>query len=237
MNNLHPAQQTVSPILDEAAALAARWTESRADAAHTARDLLALWAHLLRFPSVVSSEPSAQMLDRLIQGDRNTIVQQLLNLPPPTQWLAAAQELETSWDSAGGPAALEALEAQARGLFEELDRNSLAVHAASRLLAADDPLRERLVRLEDELKKAESFLADHAEVFLPAAAVASARLRVYRNDLDETDEGLWLTTLKYRTVEELAEESQTGSLVPPLPANYIAALRAYFAPSSKNMKE
>lgn len=236
MNELHPAHLTVMPILDEAAALTSRWKESRAHAPQTARDLLAVWAHLLRFPDAVGNDPSAQRLTQLVQGDRTTIVQQLLNLPPPTEWLTAAQELDESWDSAGAAAA-ESLEAQARGLFEELDRNSLAIHAAGRLLAADDPLRERLSGLEDELKKAESFLAAHAEVFLPAAAIASARLRDYRNDLDEADEALWLTTLKYRAIEELAEESQTGSLVPPLPADYLAALRAYFAPSSKNAKE
>src|SRR5438128_12630799 len=117
MNELHPVHQTVLPILDEAAALASRWTGSRAHAPHTARDLLAVWAHLLRFLDTVGSDPSAQRLTQLVQGDRTTIVQQLLNLPPPTQWLAAAQELESSWDSAGGAAALESLEAQARGLF------------------------------------------------------------------------------------------------------------------------
>src|SRR5207248_5310039 len=107
MNELHPAHQTVLPILNEAAALTSRWTGSRANAPQTARDLLAVWAHLLRFPDSVGDNPSAQRLAQLVQGERTMIVQQLLNLSPPTQWLSAAQELESSWDSAGGAAALE----------------------------------------------------------------------------------------------------------------------------------
>src|SRR5437762_1932532 len=112
MKELHTANQAVSPILDEADALASRWPESRTDGPHAARDLLAVWAPLLRFPATIGSDPSAQRLDRLVQSDRTTIVQQLLNLPPPAHWLQAAQELSAAWDRAGGVAALEALEAQ-----------------------------------------------------------------------------------------------------------------------------
>ena len=111
--------------------------------------------------------------------------------------------------------ALEGLERQTRELFDELDRNSRAAHAASLLLPEDDSLRQRLNQFREVAVADEEFLAENPQLFLHASPLASALLRACRADLDETDEALWLTTLKHHALEQLSEEADHGLLGRP----------------------
>ena len=101
-----------------------------------------------------------------------------------------------------------------RDLFDALDRFTLAEYAA-RILAAGDSREGE--RFRNAVGEAQELFAEKVSAFFPAASYASATLGAFREDLDEHDFELWLTTCKHRLLEETVEEAEarSGEILPP----------------------
>ena len=119
------------------------------------------------------------------------------------------------------PKKMEELEILARDLFDGLDRFALAEYA-TRVLPIGGNVQGGEFR--QGVIFAEDLLADNILAFYPAASYASAMLAVCRQDLDEFDFQLWLTTCKHRLLEETLEENEAGPGQMLLPTESLADL-------------
>jgi hypothetical protein len=207
MNNCPPLSEE---ILAEAAELLSFWPAIRNDlrlAPHTAADLLAVWAHLRRFPSADVAGEIVDRLNRLIHEEKDRLATLFLRLSTPALDEAIVK-IDRAWDGLKTWDACEELERQTRDLFDALDRQSLAVYALLQLVPSEDGRRPDIEELRRKVEKAEQTLLEYAESFYPAASLATAMLEEYRTDLAEADRVLWMTTVKYRRMADLYEEEE-----------------------------
>ncbi|MHB1426687.1 MAG: hypothetical protein ACYC3I_26310 [Gemmataceae bacterium] len=210
VNNCPPLAEE---ILGEAAELLSFWPVIRSDprlAPHTAADLLAVWAHLRRFPSADVAGEIMDRLDRLIDEERDRLATLFLRLSAPALDEAIVK-LNRAWDSLKSWDACEELERETRDLFDALDRQSLAVYALQQLVPPEDSRRPDIEEPRRKVEKAEQTLLQYAESFYPAASLATAMLEEYRMDLAKADRALWMTTVKYRRMADLYEEEEAPS--------------------------
>jgi hypothetical protein len=208
-NNCPPISEE---ILGEAAELLSFWPAIRNDprlSPHAAADLLAVWAHLQRFPTADVAGNTANRLDRLVQDEKDRLVTQYLRLSVPALDEAIVK-VDRTWDGLKTWDACEELESQTRDLFDALDRQSLAVYALQRFVPEGSSLRPKVDSLTRDVEKAEQTLLQYAESFYPAASLAIAMLEEYRIDLAVVDRPLWLTTVKYRRMADLYEQENTA---------------------------
>ena len=183
------------------------------ETADEAYDLLALWAKLRRVrPELIEQlgglEASAQAA-AMLTARGTELASQALTIPNPPMWLEETQTLEQAFEQAG---AAEQRSALAECLFTDLDDATLVLYAAG-WLGVDD--RE----LESVLEPCLRWLAENAELFLPAAVHVQAVGMALRPDLPEFDYGLAVTALKYLDVlraTRVAEEELALARVPPL---------------------
>ncbi len=197
-------------ILGEINALVSFWPEIRKDDSigpEVAFDLLATWAHLRRFDPASLDGALVALLNALVINDLAAIGEQALKFPFPSHWSETSNRLDEAWDHVGDDEDSDELEHSISEHFELLDRGSLVVYAINRLLPAVSK-HENTQLFNQFLIQAEEFLADNADIFLPAAVYASAMLDSYRIDLDDFDEPLWETTLKHRQLQELIDEQE-----------------------------
>ena len=208
------------------------WSRVRDNPQHApgrALSVLAAWSHMARFkPGDAPSDWSSE-LDSAVRADVRQLVEQFSTLSIIDNWITAASDLEVRQREASGDDEFDELGAAARDLFETLDNFSLAVYAVRRLLPTDAPLQQKMDELAPVLEKAEQYLADHPDVFLPAADLVSAFWDAYRDDLEEADPELFLMTQKHRELREYyktASAGRTGGPETECPEEYLQAGRA-----------
>jgi hypothetical protein len=183
-----------------------------------ARDVLAVWEHLRRFPPEYAADDRAVRLERLVRGDAENLAAAALGRPFAAAWTDRVWQLARDRDCAEAAEVLEECDQRARELFEELDRHDLAAYAAGVLLPADHTLRGRLAQRREELDEAEDLFAEEADLFATAASLTETMLAAYRPDLDHADEALWRTTLKHARLEEWKAQEVPVTLRPPTDA-------------------
>lgn len=207
-----------SLIQGEINALVTFWPDIRDDEAigpEVAFDLLAIWAHLRRFDASTLDENLISRINVLVADDLEAICEQALRFPFPLDWPDIASRLDEAWDHVAEEEEVDELEHSLNEHFELLDRASLVAYALADLKPTTCGGR-RLAGVKDVLHHAESYLADHPDVFLPAAVFASSMLDSYRHDLHEFDERLWETTLRHRAIQELVDEQQNPIAIPKM---------------------
>jgi hypothetical protein len=218
--------QSISPqelVLSELDARQSFWpqvVENIELAPCEAENVLAIWAHLRRFPPQILPTTRVRDFNQFVEREQKRLIDAFLNFRFLEEWTAAVHGLDAAWEETAEPEKMEELEILARDLFDGLDRFSLAEYAARAFSggkAQGEKFREA-VHISEEL------LADKVLAFYPAAPLASAMLAAYREDLDEFDFELWLTTCKHRLLEEALEESEAGSAEMILPAEGLADL-------------
>lgn len=189
----------------------ADWEECRDDCYYgpeKAWSLLAAWGTVGRcFAELPEALASARAV---IKQDTLTLLAALRQAPDPAEWLDRARQLDRAWDFAVGEDALRELEMGAIDLFDCLDRHSLALCMARRLDSGSEVAH--LISRTQLLTQAEGYFAQHVEVFLPAAYLASAEIAACRPDLEAADPELWLTTRKHRQLEEVWKEMEVTAL-------------------------
>ena len=170
--------------------------------------ILSTWSHLQRFSPVLLNRRTVDLLHKAVQNDAARLIEQFSALTFVDNWVDDAHALDESWDQIVDNDAADEADLSEILLFDTLDRFSLACHASQKLLPHGAEMPENLKALIEEVAEGEDFLADHPDVFLGAAEIASANLTRYRPDLDQVDELLWQTTLKHRALEELLDERE-----------------------------
>ncbi len=199
-------------VLGEVDAIVSFWPEVREDdaiAPHESMNILAVWGHLRRFlPESLKSDVVGR-LDDLVKSDIETLVGRFMQCIFPADWITMADAIDEAWDDAVSQEEADDLTRAIREHFEFLDRHQLALYAANHLVDATVAI-PRFAELTETVsachREAEQYLADHIDVFFPAASYAVALLGSYRQDLDSYDTSLFETTLKHRRLEELLEE-------------------------------
>jgi hypothetical protein len=215
----------------EAEALLEDWPEWKHDArrgAIKARNLLAVWGRLLRFPP--GPEDLTGQIERLAKQDCTLLTARFFEGTALSSWSERAGDLSRAESYALDVSSIEALDFAASGLFDELDRSSVALCMARRLLGADADISPSAQSLAKHVEQAETFLDEHPEVFRPVAPLASDLLLTFRPDLDEFDEPLWRTTVKHRALEEMLEEQEAGLRVVRLGAQDLRDILAARGP-------
>lgn len=207
-----------SLVEGEVNSLVTFWPDIRDDAAispEVAFDLLAIWAHLRRFDVASLDESLGESLTALLSRDKDAIVDAALRHPFPADWAEIADRIDETWDQVTDDDDIEHFEDAINEHFELLDRGSLVAFAVEKLgpWQLDD---DRLSNLLLAVQLGEEYIANHRDVFLPAAVMASSMLDSYRHDLHEADEKLWETTLKHRVLQELIDEEETPNLFPEM---------------------
>ena len=183
-------------------------------------DLLAIWAHLRRFDVASLDEFLGESLTALLSRDKDAIIDAAMRNPFPVDWAEVADRIDETWDQVTDDDDIANLEDAINEHFESLDRASLVAYAVGKLDAARTD-NDRLEKLVDTVELGEEYLADHPDVFLPAAVMASSMLDSYRHDLHEADEQLWETTLKHRSLQELIDEQQNPCQLPKIDSDTV----------------
>lgn len=215
-----------SLVQGEINALVSFWPDICNDASiapDVAFDILATWAHLQRFAPDTLDDRLVFRLKLLVESDQNSLCEHVLNFPFPTGWDEAASQLDDAWDFVSGDIESEELDHAISEHFELLDRWSLVAYAIAKLksqLCSD----KRFLSAEESLCRAEDFLAEQPDIFLPTAVYASSMLDSYRHELHEFDEELWETTLKHRTLQELIDEQENPSQLNAIPKEVLKEL-------------
>ena len=183
------------------------------ETADEAFDLLALWAKLRRVrPELIEQLDGLDALsqvDVLLAEQGTHLAGQALTVPHPQGWLEETQALQQAFEEVG-PA--EDRSELAERLLNDLDDAQLVLYAARRREIQD-------LDLESDLDDCAQWLAEHAELFLPAAVQIQAVGMAMRPDLADFDYGLAVTALKYLDIlraAELAEEELALAHVPQL---------------------
>ena len=187
--------------------------DSGPETAGEAYDLLALWAKLRRVrPELIEQlgglEASAQAA-AVFTARGTDLASQALTLHHPPKWLEEAQMLEQAFERLW---TAEQRRVLAECLLTDLDDTTLVLYTAGWLGVED---RE----LESGLEPCLRWLAENAELFLPAAVHVQAVGMALRPDLPEFDYGLAVTALKYLDVlraTSVAEEELALAHVPQL---------------------
>ena len=172
------------------------------ETADEAYDLFALWAKLRRVrPELIEQLDGLGVparADSVLVARGAGLAVQALTVPSPQGWLEETHRLELAFEELGLAQDRSVL---AERLLSDLDDAMLVLYTARRF-GADDP------ELESSLPPCQQWLADHVELFLPAAVHVQAVGLALRPDLAEFDYGLAVTALKYVDVlraTELAE--------------------------------
>lgn len=217
-----PVFSAVDRVLDEAVRLLSFWPEIRDDqhlAPRSARDILATWSHLRRFPEDSVATDTAKQLDQLVRTDLVRLATQALQVPfEAAAWIAEADRLYDCYDRLMDLDEIHELEMNIRDHFDRLDRHSLAADAMNLLLPmTTDSLRRQASSLCTEIERAEEWLRKNPDAFLPMGTLAHAFFQAYRPDLITFDLDLWYATLKYRQVaEDWLVSTQAKHRCPPL---------------------
>jgi hypothetical protein len=171
--------------------------------------VLATWSHLERFPRETLDQA---VVDTLVKQDASKLLCWFSCLTFIDDWLDEAEQLDESWDWITDEDAADQANLVAIRLFQTLDHFSLACFASRRLPGTEieDALGAKLDAIEEEVAAGERFLREQPDIFLGAAVLVAGRLRRYRENLLESDDRLWETTLKHRVLEELLEERSAG---------------------------
>lgn len=171
-------------------------------------NILAIWSHLRRFKPESLRDDLVCQLNGLIEAERDAILAKYMQCVFPADWISLAEAIDVAWDDAVTQDEADNLTRDIMEHFELLDRHELALCTANSLgvNAALPSFGEYKEKVGAYLNESEEYLADHIDVFLPAAPYAIEMLASYREDLDIYDVSLWKTTWKHRRLEELVEE-------------------------------
>jgi len=222
-NNPKESPTAQALVLGEIDALVTFWPDIRDDkliGPDVAFDLLAIWAHLLRFNTDTLDETLVAQLNELVMIEQEAICEHALGVPFPSTWIETAIRLDEMWDYIVDNEGVDDLENKINEHFELLDRESLVAYAIAKLrpaLVTD----ERFLAFDESLQIAEDYLAENPYVFAPAAIYASSMLDAYRHDRHEFDEDLAETTLKHRSLQELIDEQENPRSLPRLDPNVL----------------
>jgi hypothetical protein len=168
-------------------------------------NILAIWSHLRRFKPESLRDDLVCQLNGLIEAESDAILAKYMQCVFPADWISLAEAIDVAWDDAVTQDEADNLTRDIIEHFELLDRHELALCTANSWSANAADL-SGLEKLGDCLNECKEYLADHIDVFLPAAPYAIGMLASYRQDLDTYDASLWETTWKHRRLEEMVEE-------------------------------
>ncbi|MEM7202628.1 MAG: hypothetical protein AAF628_20335 [Planctomycetota bacterium] len=205
-------------VLGEVGSVIENWLYSKSLGARdpeAALDVLALWSHLGRFPPG-EDDTSERRLDDLVHGDAELLAATYLAGEGLGDWCERVAELPAILGAPEGVVAGEQPETYVRTLFDELDRHSLAVYAANKLVAVGSPLANELQARRRKIDTAEIALAEDPIAFLAAAPLARRALRDFRGDLFAADVDLWRSTAKHHIVEREAALAEFAVGLEPL---------------------
>ena len=165
------------------------WESSKQIAGEAAVRILAAWGHLKRFPDEISEK--IPILTATVEGNGGDLRNAALPQLDPADWLRRARRLRRVYPDLSSDDAYANFTDAAVALFTELDQSELALWTLTKI-GCDVPA-ETLAWW----RKADEWFHDHSDDFFPAADYAEKLANLYRNDLPESDSGLYEITRKY----------------------------------------
>jgi hypothetical protein len=165
-------------------------------------DFLALWARLLRTrPELLAATERLAELEpvrQVVPEQAADLLGRAVTLPNPEEWLREAAQFDEAFDSAIDHADLAVW---AERLLTDLDDATLIAWAARHFARADD-------ELASQLEACESWLEQHADLFLACGVYVQAVGQTLRPDLPEHDWELARTADKFVILLDEQEAAQ-----------------------------